>query len=388
MTNKKMLKTIFGTDNALSVIPGTVLAFAVMLLSLFAASHLGNFIKVQWNLARSPVSAFLLAIILGMIVRNIFKLPSIFEPGIKFCVAKLLRLGIMFLGIRLSILAVAKIGAVAVLVVVVCIASGILISQVLAKLFGVSDRLGTLIAAGTGICGVSAIVATSPAIGAKEEETAYAVSIITIFGLIATIIYPYMIELLLKLNLAQAGIFLGTAIHDTAQVTGAAYIYDQLWAKEVSKIAITTKLVRNTFMIAVIPICSIIYAVKQKNSGNFESKKIHIMKYFPFFVLGFLAFAIFRSLGDFFVSSRAGRFLFWDSSGSWSNLCSAIKAAAQYVLAIAIAGAGLSTQFSKLKKLSFKPFIIGLMAAVTVGLVSYLLISILNGPISSLISGR
>ena len=381
----KFSKTLFGTEKVSKIIPGTLIAIAIMIVSLLLATILGDFFKSQFNLKKSPVSAFLLVIIFGIVVRNTVHLPSSFEPGIKFCVTKLLRLGIIFLGIRLSIFAVAKIGVIAVVVVIICIISGIMVSNMFARLFGVSNRLGALIAAGTGICGVSAIVATSPVIGAKEEETAYAISTITIFGLIATLSYPYLVELILNLNVAQSGIFLGTAIHDTAQVTGAAYIYDQLWLKEASKIAITTKLIRNTFLMAVIPVCAIIYARQQKNTGDSESKKVSILKLFPVFVLGFLGFVFFRSMGDMFITEKSTYFLFWSSPESWTQFCTFIKSMAKYILAIAIAGAGLSTQLKKLKKLTFKPFLIGLMAAITVGLVSYVLVTIFYNPITSLV---
>ena len=177
MADNKLLKALFGTEKVLMVIPGMLIAVAVMLLALVASRYLGAFFKAQLNLQKSPVSTFLLAIILGMVIRNIIRFPKIFEPGFKFCVAKLLRLGIILLGIRLSILAIAKIGLVAVIVVIICITSGIVLASLFARAFKVSNRLGTLIAAGTAICGVSAIVATSPAIGAREEETAYATNL-------------------------------------------------------------------------------------------------------------------------------------------------------------------------------------------------------------------
>ncbi|MBN1557895.1 MAG: putative sulfate exporter family transporter [Lentisphaerae bacterium] len=386
MANSKLMKTLFGTDKPLTVIPGALLALAVMLVSVWLADALGGFFKAQFNLDKSPVSTFLLAIIVGMVVRNVIPLPKQVDAGIKFCVAKLLRLGIMFLGIRLSVLAAAKIGIVAVVVVVLCISAGIAVSLLLARLFGVSDRLGTLIAAGTGICGVSAIVATAPTIDAKEEETTYAISTITIFGLLATIVYPYLAELVLHLNPAQAGIFLGTAVHDTSQVTGAAYIYDQLWNQSASKIAITTKLVRNTFLMAVVPLCAIMYARRQAKAASEVVEKINVWKYFPMFVLGFLGFALFRSIGDIFAEGESGRFLFWNSE-AWSSLCGMIKTWAKNILAVAIAAAGLSTQFKKLKQLSLKPFMIGMAAALTVGALSYILVTVLQGPIAKMIGG-
>jgi uncharacterized integral membrane protein (TIGR00698 family) len=386
MERSRVLKALFGTEKLLTVIPGTAVAVAVMLGSMLATRYLGAFFKDTFHLQQSPVSTFLLAIVFGIVLRNVIRFPAVFEPGFKFCVAKILRLGIMFLGIRLSILAVLRIGLVALVVVVICIISAIVLTTVIARVFGVTRRLGTLIAAGTAICGVSAIVATSPAIGAKDEETAYAISTITIFGLLATLVYPYLVELALGLNLAQAGLFIGTAVHDTSQVTGAAYIYDQLWSREVSKIAITTKLVRNTFMMAVIPVLSFVFTrqdAKTEEQGGL--RKVNVVKLFPMFVLGFLGFALFRSLGDVFILRDSHQFLIWSNPQAWQSFCGVLKQTAAYLLTIAIAGAGLSTLFSKLKKLTLKPFFVGLIAAVSVGLVSFFLVMILRGPITLLL---
>ena len=77
---KKLLKNLFGTERVLTVIPGTLVAVAVMLLSLLAARYLGEFFKAQFNLQKSPVSTFLLAIIFGILLRNIIRFPKIFEP--------------------------------------------------------------------------------------------------------------------------------------------------------------------------------------------------------------------------------------------------------------------------------------------------------------------
>jgi uncharacterized integral membrane protein (TIGR00698 family) len=379
---KKLLILLFGTENVFTIIPGTLLGIGVMLAAQAASDYLGIFSKNQLHMSHSPVSMFLLAIILGMATRNIFRLPAIFEPGISFCVKKLLRLGIIFLGIRLSIMAVAKIGLVSLLVASLCVLSGLIAAYYLSRLAGVGSRLGILIASGTSICGVSAIVAVSPCINAREEETTYAISTITIFGLLVTLIYPYIIEMVFHLVPAQAGVFIGTAIHDTSQVTGAAYIYDQLWGTEISQVAITTKLIRNMLMTAVIPILAMAYA-KSKDRVN-DSKLKGVWKYFPKFVLGFLAFALFRSIGDFFTGQGNDGFLFWTSAESWGGFCLTVKTAAKYLLAVAITGAGLCTRFDKLKKLSYKPFLIGLAAALIVGCVSLILVTLLKGPIVSL----
>ncbi|MFP4206945.1 MAG: YeiH family protein [Spirochaetaceae bacterium] len=383
-------EAVLGTERPLTLIPGTLLAALIAGASFLLAESLGAGLARVLQLEHSPVSTFLLAIVLGMAVKNVVPLPSGFEAGLRFCLAKVLRAGIVLLGIRLSIVAVIRIGVVAALIVIVCVVTAILLTALFARWFGVSDRLGTLIAAGTSICGVSAVVAVSPAIGALEEETSYAISTVTIFGVVATLLYPYLAELGFGLSVGQAGLFLGTAVHDTSQVTGAAFIYDQLWAREVSRIAITTKLVRNALMVAVIPLLSVAFARRAAASGAGPGEggaRPSVWKVFPVFVLGFVALAVFRSVGDAMVAGDAGRFLFWSGADSWSGFHEEVKQVASYLLSLAIAAAGLSTDVAKLKRLSLRPFLVGLVAAVAVGVVSLLLVSGLGGVIAAQIGG-
>ena len=171
--------------------------------------------------------------------------------------------------------------------------------------------------------------------------------------------------------LVGAGFFLGTSVNDTSQVTATALIYDQLWAHKTANgltgadIAITTKLVRNTCMIAVIPFLGFWFA--RKNAKQSSGQKMKIMKYSPLFVFGYIAMGIVRSLGDgiFGVGKDTNWYTCWDF----------VKTAATYVIAVSVAGIGLNTDIRKLAKLGYKPFICGLIAALSVGAVSWFLVS-------------
>ena len=363
----KLKDLLFGNQDVLSIIPGVILAVAVMLIALFLTKVLGDLLP--WD--KNPLSPILVAIVLGLAIRNTVSLHKRFDAGIGFGLKKLLRFGIILMGIRLSIFAVLKIGALAVGMVVICITAALVITMFIAKKVGISEKLGTLIAAGTSICGVSAIVATAPTIEAEEEEIAYAVGTITIFGILATIAYPYLTELALRLPVTEAGFFLGTSVHDTSQVTASALIYDQLWSNKTASgltgadIAITTKLVRNTFMIAVIPFLGFWFA--RKNAGGTSGRKIQIVKYIPLFVIGYIMMGVVRSAGDGVFG--AGKDTCW--YGCWHF----VKSSATYVIAVAIACIGLNTDIKKLTKLGYKPFVCGLIAALSVGIVSWLLVT-------------
>jgi uncharacterized integral membrane protein (TIGR00698 family) len=173
-------KAILGTpwQEAYLLLPGLFLAGLLAWLSVMLSEWVGIYLLGFKN---SPVSSVMMAILLGMIFGNILRLPAIFKPGLSFAVKKVLRLGIIFLGVRLSFPEVIKVGLLGLPIILACIVSALLITTLLNKWLGLPRRLGTLIGVGTSICGVSAIVASAPAIGAEEEEVAYAVAVITIF---------------------------------------------------------------------------------------------------------------------------------------------------------------------------------------------------------------
>ena len=142
----------------------------------------------------------------------------------------------------------------------VTVLAAILIVSYLGKRVGLTDRLGTLIGVGTSICGTTAIVAIAPTIGAKDDETSYAVACITLFGVVAMLAYPFAAHWLFDGDAFRAGMFLGTAVHETAQVAGAGIVYQEYFNDpQALDVATVTKLVRNLSMLVVIPIMAIIY---------------------------------------------------------------------------------------------------------------------------------
>ena len=346
----------------LSLAPGLALAGVVAPTAFLLCHALSRTFTAQ-NYFFSPILA---AILLGILVKNLFPIDARFDGGIQFGMKTLLRLGIILMGIRLSIVTVAHIGAIAAVLVGICIAAGLLATIRLARKIGVPDSLGVLIAAGTSICGVTAIIATSPVIGAKEEETAYAVGTITLFGILASLTYPYMTELVMHLPVQSAGVFIGTAVHDTSQVVAASLIYDQLWNRTTvsglsgSDIAITIKLVRNAAMILVIPILAAMHSRTSRRSRAAE--KINIMNYIPFFVFGYIGMAVVRSAGDF---------LWGADSRLWSSAHHIIQNAGMVCVTLAITCAGLNTDVRRLLRLGYRPLLCGLCAAFLVGAVAW-----------------
>lgn len=348
------------------IVPGVLLAFGLALLGHYLAVWIGEDLM---GLPRSPVSPIMMAILLGMLLRNTVGLPAWGDAGVRFSLVRILRLGIVLLGIRLSLGEAGAIGLQALPVIVGCVAAALLVVTWFSRKLGLSARLGTLIAAGTGICGATAIVALSPTIRARDSETAYAVACITIFGMAAMLAYPFVAHWLFDGNALRVGLFLGTSVHETAQVAGAGLVYQQFFgSQEALDTATVTKLVRNLGLLLVIPLLGFIY---HRNSGEAGTSQAWY-RMVPLFVLGFAAMSALRTVGD--MGDRPFGFL---EPAQWTALVGYTKQAAEICLGIAMAAVGLGTSFAGLRELGWKPFAVGLLSALLVGVVSTLLIVLL-----------
>jgi len=341
----------------------TIMGILICALTALLSIQISNYIGIELlNLEKSPISPIIIAIIVGSVVSNSFKIIHIFADGFTFSIKYLLKLGIIFLGIRLSVSDILLYGSQGLIVIIPCIAISIFIVKSLRSYFNVSDNLSLLIAVGTSICGATAIVALAPAINAKKEEISYAIANITVFGLIAMFLYPLLAFIVFYDNSLAVGLFLGTSIHETAQVAGSGMIYaEQYENPSVLDIATVIKLVRNTIMVIVIPLLAYL-AKKDSNQNN----KINIGSIFPYFIIGFLAFGMIRTIGD--------HFEYQIGSELWNNFIHFIKYSAELLLIIAMSAIGYNTKLDKFKNLGLKPFYLGFIAAIAVGVTSFLII--------------
>lgn len=373
---KSLIKGVFGIDDKKEIprlIPGAVLALIIMLVAVPLAEALGHWLLNLQGIdpagKSSPVSGVLVAIVIGMLVGNFVPLPDIFKVGIRFSVTKLLRLGIILVGIKLSLMDVFKLGVWGIPIVVTAITGGLVVVSWFNRRLNLPERLGTLIASGTAICGVTAIVSTAGAIEANEDEVAYAVANITLFGLIGMFLYPYLAPYLLHTS-EQIGIFLGTAVHETAQVMGSALTYREVFNDEIAfKAATVTKLTRNLFLAAVVPILAFFHHRAKAGSDPEKTGKVNILKLFPIFVLGFVGMTIIRSIGDATLNGGAAWGLF--NAETWNGLTKQVGGVwgSRYLLGTAMAGVGLGTRFEVFKGVGMKPFAVGFVGALLVGVI-------------------
>ena len=340
----------------LVLLPGIILAFVLYTLS----QGLNNIIGIELlGYEKSPISTAMIAILIGIILGNSFKMREDFLLGLDFTQKYILKLGIICLGIQLKPFEFLKFGTVAIPLIIVCIISVLVVIKLLIKKLKISTRMAYLISIGSTVCGTTAIMATAPIINAKKGEVAYAIANMTVFGVISMLIYPYFANIYFNGEPMYVGLFLGTAIHETSQVAAAGLIYDQQFnSPETLNIATVTKLIRNTFLIIMIPLFAYLY-----NRGKTKNKSYSLLNIFPYFVLGFIGLIILRNIGD-------QLFLTIETQEIWQGVVINIKDTAKIFLSMAMAAIGLSTNLKDLKSMGYKPFVVGFIAMVTVGLVS------------------
>ena len=350
--------------NFINLNKNVLLGVSLCVLTAFFSIQISDIVgKNIFGLDKSPLSPIIIAIIIGISISNLNNsFISRLKPGYDFCIKRLLKLGIIFLGIRLSFIDFVQYGSKALIIVLPSIIITITLVKALSNRFKISKELSLLIAVGTSICGATAIAALAPSINAKKTEITYAIANITVFGLFAMFFYPIISNLIFLNDSLSVGLFLGSSIHETAQVAGSAMIYStQYQNQDVIDIATVTKLLRNTLMVFVIPFLA-------QKAISHKEKKNRIAEIFPFFVLGFLAFGFLRTIGDYFYGYLS----------YWIIFIKVTKFTAEFLLIMSMSAIGYNTALKNFKELGLKPFTIGLISALIVSISSIGIIIISN----------
>jgi uncharacterized integral membrane protein (TIGR00698 family) len=341
----------------LVILPGIILAFVLYTLS----QGFNNIIGIELlGYEKSPISTAMIAILIGMFFGNAFQVRKSFQQGLDFTREYILKLGIIFLGIQLKPFEFLEFSKIAIPLIVICIISVLIVIKLLIKKLKIPTRMAYLISIGSTVCGTTAIMATAPVIKANKNEVSYAIANITLFGILSMLIYPYFANIYFDGQPLLIGLFLGTSIHETSQVAAAGLIYDQQFnSPETLNIATVTKLIRNTFLVIMIPLFAFLY-----NRNSSKEKSYSILSIFPYFVLGFVGMIIFRNFGDqVFISNN---------SNNWIEIINFIKSSSKVFLTMAMAAIGLSTNLKDIKNMGYKPFIVGFIGMSTVGVVCLL----------------
>ncbi len=307
----------------LALLPGLTLTALIAVVALL----LGR----QWPLVGGPV----FGIVAGILVRNLGTLPQTFQPGIRFSGKQILQWSIVALGLNLSLQEVVHTGASSLAVTAVTISAAFLSAALLGRLLGIPSRLKLLIGIGTAICGGSAIAAATPIVRADEHETAYAISTIFLFNIVAVLTFPALGHLM-DLSAHGFGLWAGTAINDTSSVVAAGYTY----GKQAGDYATIVKLTRSTL---IIPVCLVLAAIEIRRHRKHQRSDFSLRRIFPWFILWFVAAAALRSLG--LVPT------------GWTG---AIHAIAGFMIIMALTAIGLSSDLRRMLGTGIRPILLGL----------------------------
>jgi uncharacterized integral membrane protein (TIGR00698 family) len=339
------------------------------LIFLIVVAIIANVISLKLNEISILISSTFLAVILGILIRNTKLMNSNIDEFASIGLKHILKVGIVFLGIRLSFHEFLNYGVSSILIIIINNILLVFIFLTLVRnILKIKNSLTYLIAIGTGICGVTAIIAASSVIKSNKNEISYAVGVITLFGLITMFAYPYLAHILFENDSIKAGIFLGTSIHDTAQVTAAGMNYAEIFKdQKVFDAAITTKLIRNSFLVIAIPIL----AIMLNNKKNTKIKNSFI-NHFPFFVFGFVFFVLVRSLGDIYLINHEVYF------SGWSTIIFLLENLSKWFILIAMVALGIKTDLTQIVNLGPKPLLAGFAAAILVGMSSIAYLMFLN----------
>ncbi|CDQ38030.1 UPF0324 membrane protein [Virgibacillus kapii] len=295
----------------------------------------------------SILGQLVIAIIIGMIWKATIGVRDHLQSGINFSSKKLLRLGIILLGMRLNLADIYNAGLSVFMIAAICLVFALLVVYGLTRLFGVEKRLGILTACGTAICGAAAVVAIAPQVKAKDDETAVGAATVAVLGTMFTLIYTFLYAFL---NLSQTGygVFTGATLHEVAHVVAAA----GAGGSHAIDIAVIVKLTRVALLVPVAIIIGYLFQRIGSNSG----KKVS-MSIIPWFILGFIAMSGFNTLG---IVSQ--------------DVAEIIVTIAYLFIAMAMAGLGLNVDIKTFRKLGMKSFAAGVIGSVLLAGLGYLLV--------------
>ena len=319
-----------------------------------------------FHAAKTPVSPVLCAVLFGVLWRNTLGVAEHFGPGLATTSTTVLRIGIALVGLKLTLATVGQVGLYALPIVIGCMATALGLSCALASPLRLTRNLSQLLAVGAAVCGCTAVLAVAPIIRARKDEMGYAVACVVLFGVLAMLAYPWLAHSLLGAHPSAAGIFLGTAIHDTSQVIGAGLIYSQQFdSPDALAAATTAKLLRNISMVLLIPWFA--WAAARDSQQTQPAVNLpSAASLVPAFVWGFVALVVLRTLGDMFVAPTS-------LGVSWAAATGYASTASEFLLTAGMAAVGLGISLDGFRGIGWRPLAAAMIIALGVGVVSLLM---------------
>ena len=329
----------------LDLVPGLLLLIAVGFAGKLIEQSIAVYTKTH-HIVFPNIEYVLWAIVIGLLIANTTGVPRIFAAGVA-TYEFWLKTGIVLLGARFLLGDVLHLGGISLLLVAVALSLSLTFMHLLGRAFKLKPKLTSLLAIGSAICGVSAIIAAKPSIEADDEDASYAIAAILALGALSLFTFP-LIGHSLHLSDKAYGLWAGLAVDNTAEATAAGALYSDA----AGKVAVLAKTTRN----ALIGFVVLAYAIYWSSRGEAQAignKAAFLWRKFPKFVLGFLLISLLATLG-FFTKAQLT---------SVANL-------SRWAFLLTFAGVGLRTNLRELGKQGWRPFAVGAIGEVFIALLT------------------
>jgi len=309
-------------------LPGVLLVFAAT-----AAAYVVN-------AAVPAVSALVAGLAVAMVVANAVRLPASADPGVAFFGRTVLRIAVAGLGLRISVELVEQVGWQGIAVVALSLGGTLLFTVWLGRRLGVSPGLSLLIATGTSICGASAVMAAHPVSGARDEEAAFALGTVTLFGTAAMLTMPVIGVAMLGMEARDYGVWAGASVHEVGQVVAAT--------AGVSAVALETAAAVKLVRVALLaPTLAALSVITHRHGA-------HALTSVPWFVAAFVVLAAVRSSGIV-----------------PPDVLDVALDADSVLLTMALAGLGFTVRLRDLRDVGARPLILGAASSLFIAAASF-----------------
>jgi uncharacterized integral membrane protein (TIGR00698 family) len=323
------------------LIPGLCLSAAVA----------GTATAVRYIPGAAAISSMVVAFVLGMVISGFLGNAPITAAGTRVAAKSILRFGVALLGFQLTLHQLGELGGRALLVVVAALILTFVFTKWIGRLFGVDRALSELIAAGTSVCGASAVIATNAVTNAPDQDVGYAVACVSLFGTLAMIVYPLLFAAL-HLDVRTYGLWTGASIHEVAQVVAAAFQADPA----AGQIAVPIKLARVALLA---PLVIALGSFRFRREGQTAAMQFEWQRIFPPFLIAFVLLVLFNSAVSL--------------SDVWRGWIGPVTT---FLLSMSLAAIGLETSIRHLRHKGLRPLLLTGTASLFISALSLLLIEV------------
>ncbi|WP_181697436.1 putative sulfate exporter family transporter [Nocardia sp. GTS18] len=324
-----------------TVVPGLALA----LLLAAVATPVGKALPM----AGAPVVALIAGAVTGMWLRR--RGGARFEPGLDVARQRVLGWAIVLIGLGLPMGSVLGVGRETAVVLVGTLVAGAVAAFVVGRMLAVDRESATLIAAGSTICGASAIAAATAVLRPDRQRVAYALGTIFVFNVVAVLVYPPLGRAI-GMSPQAFGLWAGTAINDTSSVLAAGVVF----GAGAAQFAVVVKLVRS---LAIVPLCLGLHLGRRRLAERTGTSPGSLRESFPLFVVMFVAASIVAATGIL-----------------PSALTEPLAATSGWLITAVLAAIGTSLSLDRLRSAGPRPLLLGGAIGVVLGTSSLALMAL------------